>query len=164
RELEITKHVSLAQTFPQALYAIVTRPSNGVVTPAMTVSLPEPLFDLDYPGHYLRRLRSVGLTLPNVSGPYTRVNCTLTQMGNAIRKDTLTSPTYQQAPPPASPPGTPPTIPQARQIQAMTPIRQIVTSGGVNDAGVFELNLHDERYLPFEGTGAVSSFQLDLPP
>jgi hypothetical protein len=98
----------------------------------------------------------VSLTLPNVSGPYTSVNCTLTQTGSAIRKDTITSPSYEE--------GTPPTIPQARRIQAMTPIQQIVTSSGVNDAGVFELNFHDERYLPFEGTGAVSTFQIDLPP
>ena len=37
----------------------------------------EVLFDLDYPGHYLRRLKSVGLTIPCVTGPYTGVSCTL---------------------------------------------------------------------------------------
>ena len=157
RELEITKHVSLAQSFPQVLFALVTRPVGASVSSqTMVVSLPETLFDLDYPGHYLRRLKTVSLTLPNVSGPYTSVNCTLTQTTSAIRKDTLATPYQLQ--------GSPGIIPSSSQSRAVSPIQQIVTSGGVSDAGLFELNFHDERYLPFEGTGAVCSFQIDLPP
>jgi hypothetical protein len=38
-----------------------------------------------------------------------------------------------------------------------------VTSTGQNDSGLFETNLHDERKLPFEWSGAVSEWQLDLP-
>ena len=148
RELEIAKHVSLAQSFPQLLFALVT-------TGTTTVSLPESLFDLDYPGHYLRRLKTVSLTLPNISGPYTSVNCTLTQQSSVIRKDTASSPSYQT--------GTPPTVPQPSQLVVVSPTTQIVTSGGVNDAGLFELNFHDERYLPFEGTGAISTFTVNLP-
>lgn len=42
--------------------------------------------------------------------------------------------------------------------------RTIATSHAQNDAGVFELNFRDERYLPFEGAGAVNSkWSLDLP-
>src|SRR5215212_6348397 len=29
--------------------------------------------------------------------------------------------------------------------------------------GVFEMNFRDERYMPFEGAGAVSRWQLELP-
>jgi hypothetical protein len=40
----------------------------------------------------------------------------------------------------------------------------IATSTGLNDAGLFELNFRDERYLPFEGSGAVDSvWRLELP-
>jgi hypothetical protein len=39
----------------------------------------------------------------------------------------------------------------------------IVTSVGSNDSGMFETNLKDERFLPFEGAGAVSSWTLALP-
>jgi hypothetical protein len=42
-------------------------------------------------------------------------------------------------------------------------VQSIVTSGAVSDSGMFELNLRDERFLPFEGAGAVSSWQLSLP-
>jgi hypothetical protein len=41
-------------------------------------------------------------------------------------------------------------------------IQQIVTSSGTN-SGLFETNLRDERFLPFEGTGAVSTWKLELP-
>jgi hypothetical protein len=39
----------------------------------------------------------------------------------------------------------------------------IATSSGLSDAGVFELNFRDERYLPFEGAGAVSQWELEFP-
>jgi hypothetical protein len=38
----------------------------------------------------------------------------------------------------------------------------VALSNGQNDAGVFELNLHDERYLPFEGAGAISRWRIEL--
>jgi hypothetical protein len=44
---------------------------------------------------------------------------------------------------------------------AMT--QYISTSSGVNDSGLFEVNFRDERYIPFEGAGAVSSWQIQLP-
>src|SRR5690606_34814242 len=39
----------------------------------------------------------------------------------------------------------------------------IAISRGVGDSGMFELNFNDPRYLPFEGTGAVSSWRLSMP-
>lgn len=39
----------------------------------------------------------------------------------------------------------------------------IATSTAQNDGGVFEMSFRDERYLPFEGAGAVSSWRLSLP-
>jgi hypothetical protein len=40
----------------------------------------------------------------------------------------------------------------------------IATSTGQDDAGLFELNFRDERYLPFEFAGAVSRWRIELPP
>lgn len=42
-------------------------------------------------------------------------------------------------------------------------VQSIVTSTGQNDSGMFETNLRDERFLPFEGGGAESTWKLDLP-
>ena len=41
-------------------------------------------------------------------------------------------------------------------------VQSIVTSSGRNDAGLFQVNFHDDRYLPFEGAGAISSWKLEL--
>jgi hypothetical protein len=42
------------------------------------------------------------------------------------------------------------------------PITAVAISNGQNDSGVFELNFRDERYLPFEGAGAISKWKLQL--
>jgi len=45
------------------------------------------LFELDFPGHYRRRLRLVAVSVPSVVGPYTGVNCTLSLTNHGIRMD-----------------------------------------------------------------------------
>jgi hypothetical protein len=41
-------------------------------------------------------------------------------------------------------------------------MQSIATSSGQADSGLFELNFRDERYLPFEGAGAISRWRLEL--
>jgi hypothetical protein len=50
-----------------------------------------------------------------------------------------------------------------RFIDSFGAIESIVISGGQNDAGLFETNLRDERYLPFEGRGVMSTWRIQLP-
>jgi hypothetical protein len=64
REYEITRNISLVLHDPLAL---ITLKETGLCE----ISLPEFLFDADYPGHYMRRIKSVSLTIPCVVGPYT---------------------------------------------------------------------------------------------
>src|SRR5438105_7792225 len=56
REYEITKHVSLMQLGPMALLLLKE-------TGKCEVSIPEALLDMDFPGHYLRRINTVSLTI-----------------------------------------------------------------------------------------------------
>jgi hypothetical protein len=42
-------------------------------------------------------------------------------------------------------------------------LTSIATSNAQSDAGIFELSFRDERYLPFEGAGAISNWRLELP-
>lgn len=42
-------------------------------------------------------------------------------------------------------------------------VQSIVTSSGQTDSSMFETNLRDERFLPFEDAGAESTWQLELP-
>ncbi|MGH2479856.1 MAG: neuraminidase-like domain-containing protein, partial [Ktedonobacteraceae bacterium] len=143
RELELTKHVSLAQLDP---YALLELRNNHTCL----LSLPELLFDLDNPGHYLRRLKSVAVTIPCVVGPYGGVSLTLTLLDNHIRVSTDTSGGY---PGPHNP---------NLFIDDLGGSGEIVTSSAQNDTGLFELRLEDERYLPFEGSGAISNWRLTL--
>jgi hypothetical protein len=136
REYEITLPCSLAQINPRALIDLRE-------TGRCDFSVPEIWFDLYYPGQYKRRIKSARLTIPCVTGPYANVSAKLTLTGSRIRpKAQLNS-----------------------ELVGVTHQRNtsVGTSTANNDAGVFELNFRDERYVPFEGAGAVSEWSLELP-
>jgi hypothetical protein len=118
RRYEITKHVSLAQVAPEKLLQLrETGTCHFVLT--------RELFDADYPGHDLRRIKAVAVTIPAVTGPHAGVHGKLSLRGSDA----------------------------------------IVISHGVNDSGLFEQNLRDERFLPFEGAEVNDSdWTLDLKP
>ncbi|MEP6862940.1 MAG: neuraminidase-like domain-containing protein [Deltaproteobacteria bacterium] len=151
RELELTKHISLAMTQPLALVQLIE-------TGTCQIKLDESLFDLDHPGHYFRRLRSVAVTVPCVTGPYTGVNANLT-LASAVVRVTSTLPAGGYVPTSAQPPPT-----DMATFSVSAPGAAIATSTGQNDTGLFETNLRDERWLPFEGQGAVSAWTLELNP
>ena len=146
REYEITKHVSLLQHKPLALIQLRE-------TGTCTVELPEALFDVDYPGHYMRRLKAVRLSIPCVVGPYTSLNCTLTLLRSKTRISAIDAGTYADDLETENP----------RVTTNFAALESIATSSAQNDSGLFELNFRDERYLPFEGSGAISVWRLELP-
>jgi len=146
REYEITKHVSLVLHDPMAL---ITLKETG----QCEVDLPESLFDADYPGHYMRRIKSLSLTIPCVVGPYTSINCTLTLLNNKTRIKSDAGGSY-----PENEDGD-----DARFVVNFAALQSIATSHAQNDSGMFELNFRDERYLPFEGAGAISRWRIELP-
>ena len=146
REFEITKHVSLRQLDPVALLTLKA-------TGTCELAIPEWLYDLDGPGHYLRRIKTVSLSIPAVTGPYTSLSCTLSLQSSSVRKSPLLkNDKYTR---------------QAgednRFVDYFGMIESVVTSSGTNDSGLFETNLHDERFLPFEGAGAISHWIMKLP-
>jgi len=145
REYELTKHVSLAQLDPLALQQLKT-------TGSCTFAVPEASFDLDHPGHYFRRLKTASLTIPCVTGPYTSVSAKLSMVGNRYRKSISTGGGYAES-----------AGNDARFAYNVTAIQSVATSQGEHDSGLFELNFHDERYLPFEYAGAISTWRLELP-
>jgi hypothetical protein len=146
REYELTKHVSLLQADPMALIQLRN-------TGRCTVRLPEALFDMDGPGHYFRRIKSVALSIPCVTGPYASVNCTLTLLKSSIRKtQILRDGAYART-----------DAEDDRFSDHFGSLQSIVTSSAQNDSGLFETNLRDERYLPFENSGVISEWQLQLP-
>jgi hypothetical protein len=152
REYELTKHVSLAQLDPAALVQLKN-------TGRCILQVPETIFDLDHPGHYMRRIKSIDLSIPCTAGPYTSVSCELSLISNRYRKNTslrqgvvTDKEKYEEQQ------GI-----DERFIYNVGTIQSIATSTGQSDSGMFELNFRDERYLPFEGSGAIGTWQIELP-
>ena len=158
REYELTKHFSLRYHFPMEFLRIKE-------TGRCEIELPEWMFDLDYPGQYMRRIKNVTLTIPCVTGPYNGVHCRATLLSSVTRIDPrLELPAtrcccecgsghdYEACPH------------DPRMVRSYAAREAIATSSGQNDSGMFELNFRDERYLPFEYQGAVSRWRIELPP
>lgn len=139
RELEITKPISLLQLDPSALLTLRE-------TGSCDIHIPEVLFDMDFAGHYFRRIKAVRLTIPCVAGPYTNISASLRLTQSWTRRAVPTDPAL--APEPDA---------------TVLPQTAIATSTANADTGLFDLNFRDERYLPFEGAGAISSWHLELP-
>src|SRR5690606_12967260 len=92
REFELRKSVSLAELDPVELRTLQE-------TGKCEISLPEVLFDLDHPGHYLRRIRAVRLTIPAVVGPYTSLGARLKLTSHRTRKDVMPFDPYAETEP-----------------------------------------------------------------
>ncbi|KNC10601.1 toxin, partial [Pseudomonas sp. RIT-PI-a] len=139
RKLEITKTVSVRRLLETAEKPWTTVVQDLSKDGGLKIELSKALFERDYPDQYLRRIKRVSVTLPAVLGPYQNVAAMLTQ-------------TYSQVQMSADPDATP--------WENMRASQQIALSSGMDDDGMFTLNFDDERYLPFEGTGAVSNWNL----
>jgi hypothetical protein len=157
REYELTKHISLRLNFPLEFLRLKA-------TGYCEIEIPEWMFDCDYPGQYLRRIKNVTLTLPAVVGPYTGVHCRLTLLSSVTRVEP-----YLIDPPAGCCNGEEPRngyeiVPDdPRIVRRYAATEAIATSSGQNDSGMFELSFRDERYLPFEFHGGVSRWRIELP-
>ncbi|WP_109302587.1 neuraminidase-like domain-containing protein [Aquimarina sp. AU474] len=147
-DYEITKHVSLRQINPLSLIQLK---ETGICE----FNLPEILFDMDYPGHYKRRIKSVSLSIPCIVGPYTGLNASLRLLEHKFRNSAIAKNKndYKEK------------IEESddRFMTFNIPVTAIAASSAQNESGMFELNFKDERYLPFEGAGAISKWRLELP-
>jgi Tc toxin complex TcA C-terminal TcB-binding domain/Neuraminidase-like domain/ABC toxin N-terminal region len=132
RKLEITKTFSLKQLMTEEIF------NKDKLAGKLIFNLEEKYYDDDYPDHYLRQINSVSIFLPAVLGPYQDVKAILTQTSNSFKTAS------------------------GEPMTNLRALQQICLSTGMDESGLFVLNFGDERYLPFEGTGAVSNWQLDF--
>lgn len=143
---EHAKNVSLALLNP---FALLQLKQAG----ECYFDLPEQLLDMDHPGAYLRRIKSISLTIPCVVGPYQNINAKLTLLRDTIRlRDDLPNGKYERQ-----------GIDDDRFRDNVGMVQHMRTSHCQNDSGQFEINYRDDRYLKFEGAGAVSRWRLELP-
>lgn len=151
RRFEIEKIISLAQLDPKALTDLKTKGN-------CSFDIDQKSFDADYPGHYLRQIKTISVSFPALAGPYQNVHATLTQTSNkTLLKEDYNGVKYLLNAKGAKQPDNSVLRADVRANQ------QVALSQGLNDSGLFQLNFNDERYLPFEGTGAISSWRLDMP-
>ena len=146
REYEIVKHVSVSRLDPMALLKLKA-------TGKCEVEIAEWLFDLDSPGQYMRRIKSVAVSIPCVVGPFTGVHCKLSLLRSSIRTSSIAEPQYERSI----------DTDDLRFRDYTGAIQSIVTTTAQNDTGLFETNLRDDRYLPFESAGVISRWRLELP-
>ncbi|KAI4159142.1 MAG: hypothetical protein LQ342_006846 [Letrouitia transgressa] len=211
REYELTKHISLRQIAPFAFLQLKTGEE-------CEIEVPEWWFDLDYPGHYMRRLKQVSLSLPCVAGPFTGVHCRLQLLSSKVRVTPFLPPspecccaTTKAAIPLPSPSlkqdattaldaglknndraghrngrlksshtqtskaeciscrcgSRSKQLPQDPYVlhtyHTSSSHMSIATSTGTADTGLFDANLEQTRYLPFEFAGADSCWRISLP-
>jgi hypothetical protein len=152
RRFEMSRFISLNALDPNAFAQLVG-------TGACDFDIPESLFDHDYPGHYNRHLvrASVTVVYPN-PGKFDNVKATLTLVKNKVRVFNDPTPNYAENPVGADP--------RFVYNYAAVP-QQIVLGNAQDDPGLFltaiNNNLNDQRYLPFEGGGGISSWHFEMP-
>ena len=142
RELEITRSISLRQLNVAELMKLRVEGQCGF-------ELPEWLFNMDYPDHYMRRIKSVSVSLPCVVGPYTGISGKLTMLSGKVRTKPVSGSSY---------------VDEANFRGSQLAASSVAISTAQGDSGLFDFNLRDERFLPFEGAGLVDSrWQFELP-
>ncbi|WP_339478017.1 Tc toxin subunit A-related protein [Pseudomonas sp. RL_5y_Pfl2_73] len=155
RRLTIRKLVSLRDYFGDAWPDTF---ETLKVTGKLDFTLDSRCYDSDYPGHYLRQIRRVSITLPALFGPYETACMTLTQLSSKL----LIKP---------DPGGAQHLYDPAHADADTTYVRynlraqpQIAVSDGLDDDGIGSRFAFDEdRYASFERTGAIASWQIAFP-
>ncbi|AYQ56501.1 hypothetical protein MS2017_0773 [Bathymodiolus thermophilus thioautotrophic gill symbiont] len=146
RKLEIEKTISLKEFNPAAL--------KDFKKGKCTFELTERLFDNDFPGHYQRQVKSISISVPMIIGPYENLHATLLQLHSAV----VLQPDIEAVKYLLKQDGSKKNIRNDWRNN-----QKIAISRGIEDAGVFQLDFRDEMYLPFENTGAVSTWVLSMP-
>jgi len=131
RDPEFTKTISVVALDPAALLRLKS-------TGSCEIELPVLFLDADHPGYYHRLVKSVSVTIPCVTGPYSGVNGRLEFVSGYIRGSAATDDLDDS------------------DLDPRTGM-SVPLSLGQNDTGLFETNLRDERFLPFEGCGIDQS-------
>jgi|GEM_PF-5993522 len=148
RGFEISRDISLARLDPMALLSLRTQGTCDF-------HLTEALFDEDFPGHFCRQVKTIAITFHLPEG--TRVNATLTQLSHKTVLSADIAAVRHLLKPEGPAPGS---------IRAdWRPNQQVALSHHDQyepNNGLFELRFDSENYLPFECTGAISSWRLAL--
>ena len=136
RKLQLSKTISLAQLDP---FTFARLRETGV----MTFATPMEIFDRDFPGHYLRLIRRVRLSVIALIPPPQGIRATLSTTGPSrvvVGGDTF----------------------QAVRVQR-DPETVALSGSPINATGLFDLDPQPDMLLPFEGLGVDARWEFRMP-
>lgn len=153
---EIEKQISMQRSLPEALAELIRSGKADF-------QLGEALFNRDFPGHYARMIKTIGISLKTSSevSPYDSLYATLIQLGSrTLLEPNIDAVRYLMGVDGAD-------QPDANVLRTNWRANQQVAISKVDeedgDDGMFALDFFfDNRYFPFEGTGAVSAWRLEI--
>jgi hypothetical protein len=137
RRFELSKTISMAQMLPSEL---VYLRSVGKVTFNTLLDW----FDRDFPGHYLRLIKSLRLSVLALVPPMEGIHAMLTNTGESSVV------VYEGA-----------AFVKKRAIRSFG--ETIGLDSPFNDTGLFVLDYNDPMFLPFEGLGVETQWTFELP-
>ncbi len=135
------RKLHLTQTFPLSQIGAIELQlfrDTGVAT----FATPEELFDREFPGHFLRLIKRVRISLVALLPPLRGVRATLSASGvsrTVVARGPFSTVTLRRAP------------------------ESIAFTSAVNATGLFELEPESGLLLPFEGMGVDTVWRLELP-
>ncbi len=137
RRLELSKTISLAQMAPSDFMRFRE-------TGAMNFNTLMDWFDWDFPGHYLRLIKSVRVSMIALVPPIDGIHATLANSGHSRI-----------------------VVPQDGTFVEVDALRRfpeaVALDSPTNDSGLFVLDYKDPMLLPFEGLGVETGWRLELP-
>ena len=135
RKLQLMQSFSLAQLAP--IDFILFRQSGNI-----SFTIPLPLFDQSFPGHYLRLIRRIRISIVGLIPPTPGIRATLTSSG--ISSVVVPGDTFQ-------------TLRIARSPETVS------YTSPVNATGTFDLDAQPDLMNSFEGNGVDMAFRLTMP-
>jgi hypothetical protein len=113
------------------------------------------LFDLDYPGYYLRQIHSVEVSMATLLGPYKNVKAVLQQKSSVILTEADIEGVKYLYPDQGG---------SMDKLKYNLRVNQrMALSRAIQDSGTFSNPVIDDRYFSFENTGAISNWSIHFP-
>lgn len=135
RKLPLSKTISLANLAPIEFQRFR---ESGVIV----FATPMELFDRDFPGHYLRLINKVSVSVVALIPPLNGIHATFASVG--LSRVVIGPDVFQRV-----------TIRRDPEFIAL--------SSPINSTGVFELEPQTDMLRPFEGTGVDTRWELRMP-
>jgi hypothetical protein len=149
RKLQLSKTISLAQTLPVefAIFRHGLTLASGERQPAgrLVFGTQMEWFDREFPGHYMRLIKSIKMTVVALIPPNEGIRATLRNSGISL---VVAGPPY---------------IGSFQQQTISRPAESVALSAPFQASGLFVLDYNDDTLLPFEGTGVATDWVFELP-